>query len=65
MAAGAASIHDKNTFPGSMGNRSAKSRLSILLELRTRNSAPISGSHSYYVKHLDDPVVSPVIYPWP
>ena len=65
MPAGAVSIHDKNTFHGSMGNRSGKPRLSILLELRTRNSAPISGSDSYYVKHLDDPVVSPVIYPRP
>ena len=33
-----------------------------MLELRTRNSTPISGSESYFVQHLDNPEICPVIY---
>jgi len=62
MPSGAASMHHKNSFHGSMGNCSGMPRLSIILELRTRRSTPVKDSDSYFAQHLDNPEISPVIF---
>ena len=62
MTAGSVSVHHRRTFHGSEANRSAEPRLSVLAFLRTQRSEPLAGSDSYWVQHLDDQSICPVIY---
>lgn len=62
LAPGAVSFHHCLTYHGSGPNRSAQPRRSFALHLRTEKAAPLAGAADYYVSHLDDPVICPVIY---
>lgn len=62
LAAGAASFHHCLTYHGSGPNLSAQPRRSFALHLCTEKAQPIPGAQDYYISHLDDPVMCPVIY---
>ena len=58
---GGLSFHHRLTVHGSGPNLSALPRRSLAIHLRTERSTPLPGSN-YYVDHLDDPAISPIIY---
>ena len=58
---GGVSFHHHLTVHGSGPNLSPEPRRSLAIHLRTDRSAPLPGG-GYYIEHLDDPAVSPVIY---
>lgn len=62
LPAGAVSFHQCYTYHASGPNTSSGPRQSFALHLRTENARPVDGSDAYYVSHLDDPSVCPVIY---
>ena len=62
LAPGAVSFHHNLTYHGSGPNVSAQPRRSFALHLRTEKSQPIPGAQDYYVSHLDDLAMCPVIY---
>lgn len=59
---GGVSFHHRFTYHGSGPNVSNEPRCSFAIHLRTEKSAPIAGSTEYYVSHLNDPQISPIIY---
>jgi ectoine hydroxylase-related dioxygenase (phytanoyl-CoA dioxygenase family) len=62
LPAGGVSVHHSLTFHGSGPNTSQASRWSVAVHLRNEKAVPVPGDESYYVSHLDDPQLSPVIY---
>jgi len=59
---GAFSFHHRFTYHGSGPNQLQQPRISFALHLRTENSRPVEGSREYYVSHLDEPRIAPIIY---
>lgn len=59
---GGVSFHHRHTYHGSGPNTSNVPRRSFAIHLRTEKSQPRSDSQAYYVSHLDDPDVCPVIF---
>jgi len=57
---GGVSFHHPLTLHGSGPNRSTFPRRSFAIHLRTEKSRPIA--ENYYVSHLDDQTVCPIIY---
>ena len=64
LPSGAISFHHSYTLHGSGSNTSYCPRRSFALHLRTERSRPIKykDEDSYYVAHLDDLKLHPVIY---
>ncbi|MBM3276888.1 MAG: phytanoyl-CoA dioxygenase family protein [Candidatus Handelsmanbacteria bacterium] len=62
MAPGAVSCHHALTYHGSGPNGSAQPRRSFALHMRTENARPVPGATDYYVSHLNDLNMCPVIY---
>ena len=59
---GGVSFHHRLTYHGSGPNTSHSPRRSFAIHLRTEKSAPVLGCDEYYVSHLDNPAICPVIY---
>jgi len=62
---GAVSFHHRLTLHASGPNTSDRPRRSFAIHLRTEKSKPIFGMQEaadYYISHLDDPVMAPVLY---
>ncbi|MBI4552128.1 MAG: phytanoyl-CoA dioxygenase family protein [Candidatus Latescibacteria bacterium] len=62
LPSGAVSFHHHFTCHGSGPNTTTWPRRSFALHLRTERSRPVEGASNYYISHLDDPAVCPVIY---
>ncbi len=62
LSPGGVSFHHCLTYHGSGPNLSASPRISLALHLRTDQSRPKPGDDHFYVSHLDDPKMWPVIY---
>jgi len=62
LPAGGASFHHRCTYHGSGPNVSSQPRRSFALHLRTEKSRPVASSQEYYVSHLNDPQVNPILY---
>jgi len=62
LSPGGVSFHHCLTYHGSGPNISKSPRISMALHLRTDRSRPKAGANDYYVSHLDDPTMCPVIY---
>jgi ectoine hydroxylase-related dioxygenase (phytanoyl-CoA dioxygenase family) len=62
LPSGAISFHHNYTLHGSGSNISDRPRRSFALHLRTERSQPVEDTDAYYVTHLDDQALRPVIY---
>jgi ectoine hydroxylase-related dioxygenase (phytanoyl-CoA dioxygenase family) len=62
LSPGGVSFHHCLTYHGSGPNLSTSPRISLALHLRTDRSRPKFAATDYYVAHLDDPKICPVIY---
>lgn len=59
---GAVSYHHRLTLHGSGPNRTRQPRRALALHLRTERSAPVPGASDYYISHLEDPDLCPVLH---
>ena len=59
---GGVSFHHRYTYHGSGPNVSDSPRISLALHLRTDRSKVKADATDYYVSHIDDPIICPVIY---
>jgi len=62
LSPGGVSFHHCHTYHGSGPNLSSSPRISLALHLRTDRSRPKSDATDYYVSHLNEPGVCPVLY---
>ncbi|MDA0335397.1 MAG: phytanoyl-CoA dioxygenase family protein [bacterium] len=62
LAPGGVSFHHCLTYHGSGPNASGVARCSIAVHCRTEQVRPIAGNDNYYVSHLQDPALSPVLF---
>ena len=60
---GAFSVHHKSLLHGSAENRSDKTRVCVAINVRSEHSKPLPEKDDMgFLKHLGNPVFSPVIY---
>jgi ectoine hydroxylase-related dioxygenase (phytanoyl-CoA dioxygenase family) len=62
LPAGGVSLHDCLTLHGSGPNTGHRPRLSLAVHLRTEVARPLEGAEDYWVAHLDQAAVCPVIF---